>query len=271
MPPSGDASVPGPCQGWCHLIAPLPRLAVLRHACPWWARTQRLSPVDSGSRGWGPAAAGTPHPCPASSVRPAAWRRVVRDPPGRGAASQRARSMASPLGPSPRSLRGHPSPHVDVCSAGVSCKPGSTWGRQASMLACWTSPGPGGMSGCACPHGSHRLTQATRTWAAPRGRRSPSPTRRGSPHERAGLRVSMRPARGRLSRLREWIVSYSDGRVRHIMFHFPPSPVIGAVILLSAGTGQTQCGQVVCRTSPHAPGTRPLAGEAVGGGQRAAS
>ena len=165
---------------------------------------------------------------PAPSVRPAAWRRVVRDPPGRGAASQRARSMASPLGPSPRSLRGHPSPHVDVCSAGVSCKPGSTWGRQASMLACWTSPGPGGMSGCACPHGSHRLTQATRTWAAPRGRRSPSPTRRGAPYERAGRRVSMRPARGRLSRLREWIVSYSDGRVRHIMFYFPPSPVIGA-------------------------------------------
>ena len=133
--------------------------------------------------------------------RPAAWRRVVRDPPGRGAASQRARSMASPLGPSPRSLRGHPSPHVD---------------------------------------------------------------------ERAGLRVSMRPARGRLSRLREWIVSYSDGRVRHIMFHFPPSPVIGAVTLLSAGTGQRQCGQVVCRTSPHAPGPRPLAGLPGGPRPRAA-
>jgi hypothetical protein len=81
----------------------------------------------------------------------------------------------------------------------------------------------------------------------------------------------MRPARGQLSRLREWIVSYSDWRVRQIIFHFPPSSVFGAVTLLSAGTGQTPCWQVVCRTSPHAPGTRPLAGEAVGGGQRAAS
>src|SRR5262249_13266563 len=81
----------------------------------------------------------------------------------------------------------------------------------------------------------------------------------------------MRPARGWLSLSSEWIVSYSDWRVRHIMCHVPPPPAVGVVTLLRAGTGQTPCGQVVCHTSPHAPGTRPLAGEAVGGGQRAAS
>src|SRR3989454_3666642 len=53
MPPSGDASVPGPCQGWCHLIAPLPRLAVLRHACPWWARTSAPLPRGQWQPGLG--------------------------------------------------------------------------------------------------------------------------------------------------------------------------------------------------------------------------
>ena len=179
MPPSGDASVPGPCQGEGHPIVPLPCLAGIRHACPRRARALSLSPSDGDSQGWRPAAAETPHPCPTASVRPAAWRRIVREPPGRGAASQRARSMASPLWLSPTALGSRPSPPAAVCRAGVSCTPRATWGRQASMLACWTSPGPGGMSGCACPHGSHRLTQATRTWAAPRGRRSPQPLQAG--------------------------------------------------------------------------------------------
>jgi hypothetical protein len=179
MPPLGDASVPGPCQGEGHPIVPLPCLAGIRHACPRWARALSLSPSDGDSQGWRPAAAETPHPCPASSVRPAAWRRIVREPPGRGAASQRAWSMASPLWLSPTALGSRPSPPAAVCRAGVSCTPRSTWGRQASMLACWTSPVPGSMSGCAGPRGSHRLTQETRTWAAPRSRRSPQPLQAG--------------------------------------------------------------------------------------------
>ena len=69
---------------------------------------------------------------------------------------------------------------------------------------------------------------------------SPSPYRLGSHRECAGLRVSVCPARGLLSRLSEWIVSYSDSQVRIIIFHFPPSPAVCTVAILSACTGHTQ-------------------------------
>src|SRR5712692_6395655 len=35
----------------------------------------------------------------------------------------------------------------------------------------------------------------------------------------------------------EWIVSYSNWRVRTIMYHFPPSPAVDAVTIQGAGTG----------------------------------
>src|SRR5215813_10064888 len=40
--------------------------------------------------------------------------------------------------------------------------------------------------------------------------------------------------------LSEWIVSYSDSYVRIIIFHFPPSPSVCAVTILSACTGHKQ-------------------------------
>src|SRR2546427_9929154 len=40
MPPSGLSSVPGPCKGCCHPVAPLPRIAVIIHACQWWVLTE---------------------------------------------------------------------------------------------------------------------------------------------------------------------------------------------------------------------------------------
>ena len=136
-------------------------------------------PLGLWQPGVGPGCSRASTHLPPPYAHHAAVRRSLREPPGRGAASQRARSMASPLWLSPTSLGGRPPPHTAVCSAGVSCTPRSTWGRQASMLACWTSPVPGSMSGCAGPRGSHRLTQATCTWAAPRGRRSPQPLQAG--------------------------------------------------------------------------------------------
>ena len=76
---------------------------------------------------------------------------------------------------------------------------------------------------------------AARRYATP-----PSPYRLGSHRERTHLCISMHHVRGLLSRLSEWIVSYSDSYVRIIIFYFPPSPAVCAVTILSACTGHKQ-------------------------------
>src|SRR5215475_3711700 len=100
---------------------------------------------------------------------------------------------------------------------------------------------------CALPHVRVRLTPwqppvyagYTRVGSALL-RRSPSPYRLGSHRERTHLRISVHHVRGLLSRLSEWIVSYSDSQVRIIIFHFPPSLAVCAVTILSACTGYKQ-------------------------------